>query len=175
MKFQRVFCAFLFISVISCKNPSGTPVAQPQEFDVEKYSDTLNASKPHLAKKDSVLPKPDSTAKEEFVSPADTIKLKIKNGKAVIDTLKTPRQKLVFLFDSDTANRFSVKISTQDSIANLRINQVIDEKGNADGPFGRELNYSVLEKGLHKIIISENQMAGTPWGGTVRFEIKLFW
>jgi len=177
MKFPQVFCFLIFVWAVSCKNPPDTPIAKPQEFDIGTYKDSLKSSRRDLAKGDSIPPKSDSasTVKKEFVSGTDTIKVDIRNGKAVIDTLKSPGQKLVFVFDSDTSNRFLVKIDAKDSTANLRISQIIDAKGNADGPFGQELSYSVLEKGMHRAIISENQMAGDPWGGRFRFAIKLLW
>lgn len=177
MKFPQVFCFLIFVWAASCKNLPDTPIAKPQEFDIERYRDSLKSSQRDWAKVDSIPPKSDSASiiKKEFVSGTDTIKVNIRNGKAVIDTLKNPGQKLVFVFDSDTSNRFLVKIDAKDSTANLRISQIIDAKGNADGSFGRELNYSVLEKGMHRTIISENQMAGDPWGGRFRFEVKLLW
>lgn len=162
---------------ICCKNTSETPVAKPLDFDRKKYADSLKLTDPP----DEKQPVPAeagmvSEVPDKDIRPfTDTIKFTVHNGKAEIDTVKKPRQKLVFVFDTDTAERFSVSISTADSTANLRISQVIDSKGNSDGPFGRNLEYKILEKGTHKMIISESQMAGVPWEGRFKFELKLLW
>lgn len=176
MRFQQIFLIFGFLMMVGCKNFSETPIAKPQEFDTKKYADSLKSTQPVLEKNDSILISTDSMSNSETHNfTIDTIKLMIQNGQVVMDTIKKPRQKLVFVFDSDTANRLSVKISSPDSLANLRINQIIDAKENADGPFGKELDYKIQEKGLHHVIVSENQMAGNPWGGRLKFELKLSW
>jgi len=173
-----ILCAFTFVS---CKNESSTPVVKPQKFDKAAYADSLKnerkksvskIKKDSIPQKDSIISKIQSS---EFFNKTDTVLVKIHYGKAKIDTLKQPGQRMVFVFDSDTANKFNLKISTQDTLANLRISQIIDSKGNSDGPFGHEAEYKILEKGIHRIIVSESQMAGEPWGGRFTFEVKLGW
>jgi hypothetical protein len=178
MKFRIVFISTFLLLNFSCKNTPETPVAKPQDFDRKAYSDSLKIIENQTIKKDSLVEiKPGSLANqtENTSEKTDTIFFKIHNGKVKIDTVKKPKQRVVFQFDSDTANGFSAKISTRDSVANLRISQIIDSKGNSDGPFGREIDYKILEKGIHQIIVSESQMAGEPWGGKFTFELKLNW
>ncbi len=173
-----ICCAF---AVVSCKKEPDVPVVKPQEFDKIAYADSLKNEREKsnsksktdsISAKDSITP---ATQSFELQDRTDTIHVKIVYGKAKIDTLKQPRQRMVFVLDSDTANKLTCKISTQDTLANLRISQIMDSKGNSDGPFGRELQYKVLEKGIHQIIVSESQMAGEPWGGRFTFEVKLGW
>lgn len=177
------FCMLMSVFfVFSCKSDSKTPIAQPVEFDKAAYAenlkkerDSLNAGKVEMAAK----PETDSaTAKKtnlEFTETTDTILVKFIYGKAKIDTAKLPRQKMVFLLNSDTANKIWLKLSTQDSLANLRISQIIDSKGNSDGPFGRELEFPVVEKGMQTVIVSESQMQGDAWGGKFSLEAQLIW
>ena len=180
MRFNLLFL-FCTLVLVSCKNESDTPIAKPQKFDKIAYADSLKDARENSGSpvKSKLTTKKDSVQTEkktpEFSEKTDTIFVKIQNGKAKIDTLKQPRQRMVFVLDSDTAKKLKLKISTQDTIANLRISQIIDSKGNSDGPFGRESEYKVLEKGLHKIIVSESQMVGEPWGGKFRFEVRLGW
>src|SRR5690606_9402348 len=109
----------------------------------------------------------------DFTAKTDTVLVKMAYGKAKMDTLKLPKQKIVFLLDTDTAQKVNLKISTQDSTANLRITQIIDSNGVSEGPFGREVEFSIIQKGQHTIIISENQMQGDAWGGRFIFEAQL--
>lgn len=162
-----------------------TPSVKPTKFDQKAYASQIkierdsieNLNKKLNPAKNSVA---DSTKtivqnQPEFKITTDTIPVKIIYGKAKIDTVKTAGQRLVFVLNSDTANKLSLKITTKDTIANLRINQIIDSKNNSDGPFGRELEYVIKEKGIQKIIISESQMAGKPWAGAFTLEVQLKW
>lgn len=167
--------------LVSCKKEPGAPVAKPQKFDHAAYTDSLKYERGKSASNNKIdsTPKSDSIYLKkkpaEFHDRTDTIFVKIQNGKVKIDTVKLPRQRMVFILDSDTANKLNLKVSPQDTLANLRISQIVDSKGNSDGPFGREVQYKILEKGLHEVIVSESQMAGEPWGGRFTFEVTLGW
>jgi hypothetical protein len=174
------FLLFGFL-LVSCHLKPDTPIAKPQEFDSKQYADSLKfeRSKHKVPKLDSTkLVKSDSLKnpmKKSYSETTDTIQLKIVSGKVKMDTVKNPRQRLVFVLNSDTANKLNIKLTPQDSIANIRISQVIDSKGNSDGPFGQEIQHPIVEKGTQYIIVSENQMQGEPWGGRFQFELKLGW
>lgn len=179
MKYCLYLILFFFIFV-SCKNETNTPVVKPQQFDKIAYADSLKSERKKSVPtvKQGIVPKKDSikSITQTFGSrQADTIHLKITYGKVKVDTIKQPRQRMVFIFDSDTAKKLNLKLTTQDTLANLRISQIIDSNGNSDGPFGRETQYNILEKGIHQIIVAESQMAGEPWGGRFTFEVKLGW
>lgn len=164
---------------------SKTPIVKPSEFDQKAYAAQIKIERDsiqNLNKNSNSVHKPnaDSTKitaqnQPKYKVTTDTIPVKIVYGKAKIDTVKTAGQRFVFVLNSDTANKLSLKIYTKDTVANLRINQIIDSKNNSDGPFGRELEYTIKEKGIQKIIISESQMAGEPWAGAFTFEVKLKW
>lgn len=162
-----------------------TPVVKPSKFDQKAYAAQIkierdsiqNLNKNSTSVKKSVS---DSTKnlvqnQPKFKVTTDTIQIKITSGKAKIDTAKTAGQRLVFVLNSDTANKLALKITPKDTVANVRINQIIDSKNNSDGPFGQELEYIIKEKGIHKIIISESQMVGEAWAGKFTFEVKLKW
>jgi hypothetical protein len=170
--------------MVSCNLNPDTPIAKPQEFDKKQYADSLKFEREKKKtvpkvfsdaqlQKDSISQ--NSSAQKTYPEKTDTIFVKIISGKAKIDTVKAPRQRLVFVLNSDTANKLNLKLFTQDSISNIRITQIMDSKGNADGPFGQETIYPIQEKGKHHIIVSENQMQGNPWGGRFQLEIKLVW
>ncbi len=173
------------ILTVSCKMEPKTTIVKPQKFDKKEYAVQLKKERDNLnqpkkfnsknAKSKTDTLKTSTSQPIEFTEKTDTIRLKIVYGKAKMDTVKLPRQKLIFLIDSDTASKIKLKITAQDSAANVRISQIVDSKDNSDGPFGHEIEFPVREKGIQKIIVSENQMQGDPWGGRITLEVKLGW
>lgn len=65
-----------------------------------------------------------------------------------------------------TGTNLSVAIVPEDSVANIRINQIFSPDGKADGPFGKELKRTINQKGTYKLIIGEDLMQGDEWKGT---------
>lgn len=175
----------LGILMVSCKMEPKTTVVKPQKFDKKEYAVQLKKERDCLIQPKKINSKNAKTQTDslkkatsqpiQFTEKTDTIHVKIVYGKAKIDTVKLPRQKLVFVLNSDTASKLNLKITSQDSTANLRISQIIDSKGNTDGPFGREVEFPIMEKGIQKILVSENQMQGDPWGGRITLDVKLGW
>lgn len=170
---------------MGCHLEPKTPVIKPSKFDQEAYGKQIKFERDsiqNLNKNSGLAKKQTSDSSKtvvlnqpKFKITTDTIQVKIQNGKAKIDTVKTAGQRFVFVLNSDTANKLLLKISTTDTLANLRINQIIDAKNNSEGPFGRESEYIIKEKGIQKIIVSESQMSGQPWAGAFSFEVKLKW
>lgn len=182
MKLAKLFSIFILGLMVSCEMKPATPLIKPTAFDSKAYVDSLKYERSRSTFKST--PKKTQTQTDPLDSASqkspvkvttDTIQVKIQNGKAKIDTAKVPGQRLVFVLDTDTANKLSLKLESPDSLANLRIAQILDSKGNSDGPFGRNYVYPIQEKGQHQIIVSESQMQGEPWGGKFSIEIKLGW
>lgn len=53
-------------------------------------------------------------------------------------------------------------IIPDDSTANVRFSHIYLPDGSTDGPFGRSLQYKLAQKGVYKIYIAPNRMAGDP-------------
>jgi|SRR5690606_6590349 len=185
MRIAVGFLVFIFL-IISCeKIESKTPLVKPTEFDQKTYAENLKKQRDSLKTISSKKQTPKKTSSSDstkvqpkkmvFKEKTDTVHVKIVYGKAKMDTVKLPLQKIVFVLDTDTANKLKIKITSKDSLANLRITQIIDSKGVSDGPFGKEIEFPIIQKGKHQILISENQMQGEPWGGRFTFEAQLGW
>ena len=58
-----------------------------------------------------------------------------------------------------------------DKAANIRFTQIAKPDQTFDGPFGRELSYSVKKPGRYALIIGQNLMAGDPWDGKFRLKV----
>lgn len=183
---------FSIFMLISCQSEPATPIVKPQKFNQKEYAENLIKGRDSLRKAGDFVPtkkpvvadKPEvkkdtvikTTTPKALPEPtADTIQLKITYGKAKSDTAKLARQKSVFVLNSDTANFLNLKITPADSLANLRITQIIAPSGSSDGPFGREIKYPLTEKGIYKVLVSESQMNGEPYAGKFSFEVKLSW
>jgi hypothetical protein len=69
--------------------------------------------------------------------------------------------------------RLSVTILPEDSVANIRINQIFTPDGKADGPFGRELKRALHQQGTYKLIIAENMMQGDEWKGNFKLTVRV--
>lgn len=160
-----------------CKLQPETPVVKPIEFDKVAYQKEIKELDSIRKIKNAPQKKVNKIVNSQIM-PAltklrtDTVQVKIQNGKARIDTIG---QRLVFVFNSDTANKFSVKVSTTDTISRLRIDQIINSKNHSEGPFGLETDYLIKEKGLHKVIISEESNNTNSHDVSVSFEVKLGW
>lgn len=64
-------------------------------------------------------------------------------------------------------------IQTEDSTANIRINQIFMPDNKADGPFGKELKYAIKQEGIYKLIIGEDKMQGEEWKGWFQLTISV--
>lgn len=176
------------IGFFSCKLEPNTPTAKPKNFDKHAYaanlqqerdSIRLSAVANHKAKIE-----PSQTRKSPIVenkksnsipTATDTVHLEILYGKAKIDTVKVPQHKMVFVFDSDTANKLHLKLSSIDSTAQIQFTQIINPLGKQEVLVGKDTVYLVQDKGLHKVIISDNSPSETPYSGRFLFEVKLGW
>ena len=166
---------FLIFGFVSCEIKPKTPVVKPTKFDKKIYKEELVNSREKTKKKKVVQTKKDSVSiQPKIIFTTDTISLKFNLGKVKIDTAKSENQQLVFLLNSDTANKIDLKISAQDTLNHLIIHQIIDPNGNAEGPFESNFIYEIKEKGEHKIIVSDNPEQ-QPWAGKFTFSANLKW
>jgi hypothetical protein len=63
------------------------------------------------------------------------------------------------------------QLMPDDKAANIRFTQIAKPDQTFDGPFGRELSYSVKKPGRYALIIGQNLMAGDPWDGKFRLKV----
>jgi len=111
-----------------------------------------------------------------FILPSDSGYIKlgtITDGKIFFQTRKEADQTIYIEFRSEGFNTISGDLSSPDSLANIRFNQIFLPNGVMDGPFGHHLDYQLPVDGVYTLSIHENMMAGDPWGGDVRVKLKL--
>lgn len=179
---------FLFAS---CHKEPEIPISKSVQFDKKEYTQELISERNNVKNEQQVRKTSKKSNQAETVKknssqkiteqkntvepPADTVKLQVMWAKAKSDTSKLARQKTVFEFDSSTATGLLLKVTPADSTANLRISRIIDPTGKSDGPFGREIDYPITEKGIYKVIVSESLMQGDPYSGRFEFDVILVW
>ena len=64
-------------------------------------------------------------------------------------------------------------LTTSESVANIRFNQIFTPDGKADGPFGKELKRAIYQQGMYKLIISEDMMQGDEYKGNFKLKITV--
>lgn len=67
----------------------------------------------------------------------------------------------------------TASISSDDSAANVRINQIITPGGKADGPFGRDFTFAIHQQDTYRLLIGENLMQGDEWKGEFKLTVKV--
>ena len=195
MRFRILFILFLLL-IFSCQQQSEIPVSKPQKFNQKEYAQYLTAARDSIEKNLKInktqtqktqskqsqndtdkqeIPKEPVVKKPVARPMADTVKFVIDYGKSKIDTSKLALQEVVFEFDSDYATRLILKVIPEDSLANLGISQIISPSGKTGGPFGREVEYPIDEKGIYKVSVSEDLTDERPYSGRFLFDLRLSW
>jgi len=112
---------------------------------------------------------------QQLVLPSDSgiVKIDLSNGKGTVRTQKKEDQTIYFEFVSKGYKTLYARLSSQDSLANIRFSQIFMPDGTMDGPFGRDMQYTLPSDGLYRISVHENMMAGDPWGGIFTVDVQL--
>lgn len=110
-----------------------------------------------------------------FINPNDSgvVKMNLEDGKGIIRTHKDKNQNIDIEFISKGYKKITAHLSSSDTLANIRFNQIVLPDGTMDGPFGRDLEYSISRDGTYTLSIHESLMAGDPWAGDFTIEIQL--
>ena len=101
------------------------------------------------------------------------IRMNVVNGKGKVAIQKKKDQIIYIEFESKGYKKITAQLFTTDSLANIRFSQITLPNGSMDGPFDRNLSYSIPSDGICKLSIHENMMAGDPWGGIMEVEVSL--
>lgn len=119
-----------------------------------------------------VLPPTDTTV--VWSGAEQDIMLDVIDGTGTLTIVKWARAKVRVHFLSSTAKSLTVHLDTPgDTKANVRVSQIVMPDGTSDGPFGRDMTYSLTQTGEYQLIISESLMAGDPWAGRVDVTVGL--
>lgn len=154
MKLKIITVVSVIIALYGCRE---NKPANHQELEIRKDSTT------------------DSLIVDRIILPNDSgvIFLDLSDG-GIKEKIRKETDQIIFLeFNiNDTATVFGY-LSSKDSLANIHFYQIHIPGGTIDGPFGRELKYSLKHKGKYRIAVYENKTAGNPWGGVFMLRLAL--
>lgn len=154
MNFNRSFIIIILISFITygCTGPQ----EKGNISQVKQLSDSESDI-------DSIL----------YPTESDTIHINIQNGAGHLKIHKREREYVNLAFNSQDFTKMTATLSSKDSTANIRFNQIVMPNGDMDGPFSSTISYDLPVKGDYLLFIHENQMAGDPWSGDFEISISL--
>lgn len=149
--------AIIFLAIIGCNNAETTKSATSEN--------TIS----NIERKDTVTTKTDFTKDSIFTIhfPKDS------NSFTITGKLNGIGKPVTAIIPVKKGNQLTVVLVAEDSVANIRINQIFTPDGKADGPFGKSLKRKITEQGDYKIIIGEDQMQGEEWKGKFRLTVKV--
>ncbi len=189
------FIAFItLLTFYNCQDKS-TPTIYPSKIGVDSaYADLVKKDKPiqedvmkeevvriatpqkKVAKKSPVKINSKTDKIVPFSTNNTTENLVVSYAKAKTELTKLAGQTNTFTFNADSAKKVWIKISAQDSTANIRINHI---KGPVDsikgGPFGKETIFDLPARGVYQFSISEKPTNAKPYAGKYKVELKLLW
>ena len=82
-------------------------------------------------------------------------------------------QNIPYVFEVSKGQKLNASVKPKTGEGNIRIGQIIDPSGKADGPFGDQMTYKLNQSGDWKLIINENMMSGEPWAGEYLLTIEI--
>lgn len=82
-------------------------------------------------------------------------------------------QNIPYVFEVSKGQKLNAIVKPKTGEGNIRIGQIIDPSGKADGPFGDQMTYKLNESGDWKLVLSENMMSGEPWAGEYLLTIEI--
>lgn len=107
------------------------------------------------------------------LSQSDTTFVVFDNNEATITLTKKASQTLYVIFYNGDNHHLEGSITAGDQMANVRFTQILMPDGSADGPFSRDIDYDLPQKGRYTLLLGENIMAGDPWEGKFTVILKI--
>lgn len=112
--------------------------------------------------------------REENKQIDDTIFMNFKNAKGLYiaeGQLDSIHPRVFIKFKNENPGELNGKIILATDNGNIRFNQIIFPDNSSDGPFGKDLQIQLTQKGNHIIIVGHSQMADNPYWG--KFKVQL--
>ncbi len=157
---MKILLFFIILIVASCSDGANSNIGSNSSTGIGSSEsntgdDTVATDKTNVIVRDD---KSDTLITVSF--PKDSTWTKIE-GK-----MRGISHPITVLIPVKQGKQLSAFLQTEDSTANIRINQIFTADGKADGPFGKEIKYPIKKEGTYKLIIGENMMQGDEWKGT---------
>lgn len=159
IKLTTLILLVVAFSVNSCTSNH----TQSSEAASENSTDTLPD---HQSRQDTLK---EINARDQLNSADDSVTVltfsKGVKSLSVKGHLDKPGDVVTYLLTVDKSTLLSGRLEVSKSPANIRFSQIVMPNGQSDGPFGRELDYKLPQKGVYKIKIAQNLMAENAFVG----------
>jgi len=153
-----IFLLAVCLSVIACNNAA--PVTEAKE----EAKDTAPPP-PSITKAEIKNLQQDSTIHFVFEPGVDSAA-----GKGHLDKKGDP---VICYVEVDKGKKISGKVIPDKEGANIRFSHIYMPDGSSDGPFGQSIEYKAKQKGVYRLFISPNRMAGDPESTDFTVVIKI--
>jgi hypothetical protein len=182
MKSLLLVFAISFLTLFSCgqkddkSQTSGTSNNEGRQSTTAEQTNKESAVQPSHDPEMGDTDNPESK-KRERTNTSDGIRVNFPTGATQVTlngTIDGFGDKKTYVFEVSKGQMLTASVKPKTSDGNIRISQIINPAGVADGPFDNQITYTLNESGDWKLILSENMMAGDPWKGEyfLTLEIK---
>ncbi len=139
-----------------------------QQAGEETTTDTLPAA-------DTLVlpPVPDTPSNEQTGS---EIRLQFEKDSTTLTAhghMDSVNQTIIAYLDIGPGKKLTAAVIPADGKGNIRFNQIYFPDGNADGPFGKTMEYKLTQQGIYKLYIGANRMAEDAYTGKFTLTIKV--
>lgn len=152
---------------VIANNDSLSVTTQPKVQDSAAEKDSINNAQ--VVKK--VLQEGIMREKEagKIIRITDASQLPFKIG----DAFSNADQTLLLKIKDFSEDQISVLVQPENKNMNIRIQQIIDAKGNTDGPFGKSVDHYVIKnKGEIQLLIGKSNMASGDATGNFTISVE---
>ena len=161
-----LFTSFFFFSCGQKENKTPESGTTPDN----KKQQAANTNEPEKETKTSENPESEKREKPEDIR----VKFPVGSTQVTLNgNIKGFGQNIPYVFEVSKGQKLTASVKPKTGEGNIRIGQIIDPSGKADGPFGDQMTYSLNASGDWKIVLSENMMSGDPWTGEYLLTIEI--
>ncbi len=155
---MRIIIFMTCLVFIACNNPSSVPEAREEAKDTAPPLPAI----PESAIKNI---QQDSTIHFVFEPGVDSAM-----GKGHLDKKGDP---VICYVEVEKGKKISGRVIPDKEGANIRFSHIYMPDGSSDGPFGQTIEYKTKQKGLYRLFVSPNRMAGDPESTDFTVVIKI--
>jgi hypothetical protein len=164
MRCILLICCSVFLAVAcneDVKNAGANPALVKESREIPIDSVDITANEDSIPKNIQV----DSVIQLAFATDSISVTVKghlDKRGDPVICYLPVVKGK-----------KLTASVTPEKAKANIRFSHIYLPNGKSDGPFSPSLKYDLVQRGVYKIYISPNRMAGDPVSTDFTLNVKV--
>lgn len=153
--FKLLLAFFISVLLIACGERQTPETPEKDTASIEEQKNQTDEHKDH-----------DDSDGEKHSSDGIRVTFPVGSTEVSIDgEISGLGEQKTYIMEVKEGQKLNASVKPADGEGNIRISQIINPKGEADGPFGPSVTYDLNASGDWKIVLSEDQMAGDSWKG----------